>query len=385
MTRFFAHRPEVAGRGDDPAPEMPLPLAIDHHPRDQRVFPRNQPIGQRRAAAGRRGQGHDFGRPARCQGARKTGGDLGPFGCEVAAFQEERGRHHARFFGKPPRLGQGRRLTFQVFVEPGLPRGPFAALRRLEGRDDRFGLDPRVGTIRLVDQADLLGISFRVRPGEGPRRLVGQVGRRAVDQPGTNRGLDPVQGRAGAPDFGLPGHPPGLVSGAVGFRRHGEIVPELGRGEERLEAVEFGLLDRVGLVVVAAGAADGQAEEDRAGGLGDVVQGVLAAQPLIVQVDHVGIEAIEAGGDEAVRVVRGNLVAGQLEADEPVIRQIAIERRDDPVAIAPHLGPGLVVLEAVGVGIASQVEPVLGPASRRSEGTPAGDRRVSRRRRRPGR
>ena len=98
----------------------------------------------------------------------------------------------------------------------------------------------------------------------------------------------------------------------------GIIVAEPRRGEEGLEPVEVGLPDRVELVVVAPGAADRQPEEDQARRLGDVVQGVLPAEPLVVEVHHVGVAAIEAGGDERGGVVGPDLVARELEARRSV-------------------------------------------------------------------
>ncbi len=62
---------------------------------------------------------------------------------------------------------------------------------------------------------------------------------------------------------------------------------------------------------------------------------------------------------DGVGIVGLELVAGELEGDESVIGHVGIERLDDPVAIPPGVGAGLVELEAVGVGIAGQVEPVL--------------------------
>ena len=60
-------------------------------------------------------------------------------------------------------------------------------------------------------------------------------------------------------------------------RQQRQSVGGGGVGEERLEAVVVVLADRVVLVVVAAGAAEGQAEEDGADGVGDVVERSPAA------------------------------------------------------------------------------------------------------------
>ena len=153
-----------------------------------------------------------------------------------------------------------------------------------------------------------------------------------------------------------------LVSLSSPGRGQRIIVAEPGGREERLEPVEIRLADRVELVIVAAGAADRQAEEDQARRLGDVVQGVLPPQTLVVQVDHIRIAAIEAGRDEGVGIVGRDLVAGQLEPDELIVRQVTVQGAHDPVAVSPGVRPRLVELEAIGVGITRQVEPVLRPA-----------------------
>ena len=160
----------------------------------------------------------------------------------------------------------------------------------------------------------------------------------------------------------LPGMQPLFVLEALAGRGERVIVTEPCRREERLEAVEVGLADRVELVVMAPRTADRQAQEDQPGRLGDVVERILAAQALVIEVDHVGIAAIEPRGDECRRITGPELVARKLQADERVIRQVAIEGLDDPVAIAPGVGPGLVEFEAVGLGEPRQVEPVLPPA-----------------------
>ena len=60
-------------------------------------------------------------------------------------------------------------------------------------------------------------------------------------------------------------------------------------------------------------------------------------------------------------VAFGQQVAGDLLDDELVVGQVAVERVDDPVAIEPDAAR-LVLLEAVGVGVAGGVEPVPAPA-----------------------
>ena len=55
------------------------------------------------------------------------------------------------------------------------------------------------------------------------------------------------------------------------------------------------------------------------------------------------------------------LVAGDLLADEQVVRLVAVERVDDVVAVAPRVRHVGVALVARGVGVPRQVEPVARP------------------------
>ena len=57
-----------------------------------------------------------------------------------------------------------------------------------------------------------------------------------------------------------------------------------------------------------------------------------------------------------------DLVAGDLLDQEPVERLVAVEGVDDVVAESPGVGDVAVVLEALGLGVADDVEPVLRPA-----------------------
>ena len=75
---------------------------------------------------------------------------------------------------------------------------------------------------------------------------------------------------------------------------------------------------------------------------------------------------MSASGQETRRldpigIVRREQIAGQLQADEFVIGEIAIESGHDPVAVGPGVGPGQVAFEAVAFAEADHVEPVPGP------------------------
>ena len=70
--------------------------------------------------------------------------------------------------------------------------------------------------------------------------------------------------------------------------------------------------------------------------------------------------AKESGGHDLILRGIREQVAGHLLDHEAVVRKIAIDRPDHPVAPGPLL-PRRILLVAVGVGIARQIEPVAGP------------------------
>ena len=99
--------------------------------------------------------------------------------------------------------------------------------------------------------------------------------------------------------------------------------------------------------------------------------------------DHVvglvGAETEEARGDDAV-LPGVDLVSGDLLADEAVEGAVLVEDADDVVPVAPERRPVAVDGEAVGVGVAHDVEPVPRPAlavaRRREEAVDDGGRRL---------
>ena len=131
--------------------------------------------------------------------------------------------------------------------------------------------------------------------------------------------------------------------------------------EDRLHRVVIDLRDRVELVVVATGAADGQTEERAAGGAHHVVQfvGALLSGQAGIGTLHA---VIRSAHDETGRLVRAEHVARKLLGDELRERHVVVERTDDVVAIRPRIGARLIRLEAIAFGKADHVEPVPRPA-----------------------
>ena len=149
-------------------------------------------------------------------------------------------------------------------------------------------------------------------------------------------------------------------------------------GKHRLKGVIVALRDRIELVIVAAGAMDGEALE----GAHHRHHVVVAIEVLrhemvdgvLTDADHEGVVP-GAGGEEAegrnrLWIIGEEDVAGHLLGDEPAIGLVGIEGADHPIAVGPGVGAGMVVVVAVGVGVMSGIEPVAGevfPVPRRGK------------------
>ena len=114
-------------------------------------------------------------------------------------------------------------------------------------------------------------------------------------------------------------------------------------------------------MVVAAGAADGQAEEGLAGGPQNVVEIIVASQLAIRRFVVPNAKPIKAGGRDAVGVAIRKLVASQLLHDETVVRLVLVEGANDVVAVFPHQILPAVPLVPVCLGKANKVEPMPPP------------------------
>src|SRR2546427_219893 len=74
------------------------------------------------------------------------------------------------------------------------------------------------------------------------------------------------------------------------------------------------------------------------------------------------IMTIEGRGGAGVGLVGPKFVAGDLFADEAVVRLVIVERFDDVIAITPGIGSRLVGFEPFAFGVARQIQPMPRPA-----------------------
>ena len=121
--------------------------------------------------------------------------------------------------------------------------------------------------------------------------------------------------------------------------------------------------DRIVLVIMALGAADGQAEPDGSDRVG-AIHGLLEPELLDLHPAFPVLEAVpvESRRDPLVDSCARQDVPRDLLDRKAVKRHVAIESVDHPLAPAPGVRPLGVLLVAVGVGVASEIEPVDRPA-----------------------
>ena len=117
-------------------------------------------------------------------------------------------------------------------------------------------------------------------------------------------------------------------------------------------------------MIVAAGAADRQAQHRVAGRADHVVELAVAGEFEFLFGDlggeHAGGE--EAGGRHRLPVIGSQFISGDLPVHELIERHVLVERADDEVAILIGGGTVGIVLESIGLGKARDVQPVARPA-----------------------
>ena len=139
--------------------------------------------------------------------------------------------------------------------------------------------------------------------------------------------------------------------------------------EDAGQTVIVGRRDRIEFVIVAAGASQRQPQQRPADDIDLIVNDVghhlffvgVAGSPFADRQHPRGDDTLDV---DLRLVLCRQQIAGKLLDDEPVVRHVAVQRRDNPIAIAPGVGDvGRFADDAVveTVGIAHQIEPMPPP------------------------
>ena len=246
--------------------------------------------------------------PRRIQHARKSRFDARPLLAEAAAL-EDVGEPRRPVLGDGPRLRRRRRPLRLQGVGPPPQIGALLAVGRRQRSDDLVPrhLDEDVGLFRelLLFRRALGRVHGQgVAVGRFQLRLLG------LAQPVADRRLNVGRLFAEGRDLRIQLFIEALILVALGRRGKVDLLG-LSGAEKGLEAVVIGLGDGVELVIVAAGAADGEAEEGGADAVGHLGQQLLPQHGLV----HVaaglvdGAAAVEAGRDQMLGVRLASRVA----------------------------------------------------------------------------
>ena len=128
--------------------------------------------------------------------------------------------------------------------------------------------------------------------------------------------------------------------------------------EDAVEGVVVGGGDGIVLVIVTAGARDGQPEHAPGHDVDAVIDNV------VFHPEETAAEGEESHRREIARIFVRDLIGGELEQEKAVIGHIPVQRRHDPVPIGPGVGPVFLLAGvdiAFRVGVAGHVEPVPRP------------------------
>ena len=362
MRRGIAHHAEVARRADQAPSEVVMPDAVDDYASGQRVCRVGQPIRQDAPTTGRvEPFGWFDGRGLRVDRREERRFDAFFRFVVNADGKDVRGQRLATHIDHRGAERQRLRIEVRKLIQLLLEFKPAFFRLALEFLDDRFAIGVQI-VPDLVEEPPVHGRPLGCGLPDSrlhQHRVFVDV---RLDQAFAGFGFEFTHLLAEGRRLGFP-DPLLLAITLLDLRRdEGNVVVRPDVREERLQLVVVFLRDRVVLVIVTSGASDGQPEEHRADGIGDVVENLLAALHQVAGVAFIRIVAIERRGHACVRVVGPQFIAGNLFTDEPVVRLVLVERLNDVVAILPDVRAGFVGLEALALGIAGQIEPVSGPA-----------------------
>ena len=115
-------------------------------------------------------------------------------------------------------------------------------------------------------------------------------------------------------------------------------------------------------MIVASRAAYGEAEPHRANRRGPIDHLLHAILFAIHAAFAIGQRiAMEAGRDLLLERCIRQQISGDLLGGELVKRHPSIYRADHPVAPLPRIGPEVIFLETIAIGIARQIQPMPRP------------------------
>src|SRR5262249_3758549 len=133
--------------------------------------------------------------------------------------------------------------------------------------------------------------------------------------------------------------------------------------EKRKELVILALADRIILVIVALGAADGQTQEHFARGI-HAIDYLLDAELLGVHTPFLIRQrvAVEAGRDSLVLRGIWKKIAGKCSSGKAIERNVVVGGLYAPTRVAPTPRPAGFLFITIGIGVGGHVEPMRGPA-----------------------
>ena len=350
--------PEVAARADQAPAKVVLPNPVHHHASGQRMIRLGEPIGEGRPASGRLrslGSGRNDGWRVLQNGGESR---LNGF---ASALRNLRRWSDWTDIPDGERHGE-RRRTFSVKGSEFLAQlGQGFLVLGLQSRGQAVVF---VGDLPIGQGSHLTFPGRPIRFGLAQNRLNlrRKLADRTLRQLGSVRRFEGVNLGAQAGGLFFPG---GLLAGVfrtLGRGGGGQLIVPLDAGEEGLQAEVIFLQQGIELVVVTPRALESQAQEDIAGGVGDVGQHGVPLAGGVPVVVLVNAQAQVTGRDLGVGFVGVQFVAGQLFLHEAVVGLIGVERADHVVPVAPRGGAQVVGLVAIGIGVADQIQPMAGPA-----------------------
>ena len=423
----FPQGPEVGAAGHQAGSEVPLPDPVDHHARRQGVVGAGNEPGQLQAAAL---VAVDDPVTAPIQDLKKTARDQLAGIVVVSADQDPHGsrapvldRHHGqRIRGGAGAIPGGKYFHFRHMQGGGLllprsqqfhPHDPaggspgrtnpkslgrswkLLGIRTLgekgliphllslvgQHRDPKVGEALEFGIHAIPQDHHAYGTAFgqlHLPPGVGVS-LVGLLA--VVEDPVdrlVRRGLAPGAGLAGLAQGSQAGHGSGKPIGVAlaQLAHQGPFLPlggelQIGHGAGTLEdggqGVVVGGGDGVELVVVAAAAGQGQAQEGAPRNV-DLLVGYVQNELLLVLLrQRLGAQHQEPGGHHPVAEgppvgVPRKEVAGKLLQNKSIVGLVLVEGPHHVIAVAVGVAHDVVAVVGGGVGIADHVQPVAGPA-----------------------